>query len=76
MTYCYTAVKEKHQCQSIGDYVAYGIRVTAKENGGEREVMYVPDVSEDEELVERLAMLCTAEELDPIHLPDVIEDSI
>ena len=68
--YLYEAVRHTVISEEIGTYDTYGIR--ASEGG--IELIFVSDVSTDGEAVERLATTCTVEQLDPIHLGDVIED--
>ena len=68
--YLYEAVRHTAISEEIGNYVTYGIRVS--EDGFE--LGFTPDVSTDMETVVRLAANCTAGQLDPIHLGDVIED--
>ena len=40
----------------------------------EEEIAFVSDITTDYEEIERLADLCTAKELDPLHLEDVVQD--
>ncbi|WP_298035315.1 DUF6514 family protein [uncultured Dysosmobacter sp.] len=54
----------------------FGLRVLRVENGQDEEVMLLPDVSTDFSFVLHLADIFTRKQLDPIHLLDVIEDSI
>ena len=70
--YRYIAVKEKLYHKDIGTYTSYGIK--AFKDG--KEVGFVSDVSVDRDFVEELVELCNTEQLDPIHLFDVVEDAI
>lgn len=54
----------------------FGLRVLRVENSQDEEVMLLPDVSTDFSFVLHLADIFTRKQLDPIHLLDVIEDSI
>lgn len=60
----------------IGLYHAFGLRVLLSQNGLEEEVMLLPDISTDFSFVLHLAAVLTRKQLDPIHLLDVIEDSL
>ena len=70
--FIYIPVKESLFSQELGSYCSFGMEVI--ENG----VLHskISDVSTDENFVAALARKCTAGELDPVHLPDVIEDSL
>ena len=52
------------------EYTAYGITVMS----GEREMVSIPDISTNYEDMRRLAEACEKNELDPIHINDVVED--
>lgn len=67
--YIYTPVQE-HLTNEEQSYVSYGLSVRM----AEQEIAFVSDLSTDFEAVQRLAMLCTEQELSPDHLEDVIED--
>ena len=64
--YIYETVR---QPQTGGEHT-YGIKVTS--DG--MLIAFTPNVSTDRQAVQRLTNLCTKEQLDPIHLNDVIED--
>ena len=68
--YRYVPVQETLTTDELGTYVTYGISVRAVEE----EIAFVSDVSTDYEEIERLADMCTAKELDPIHLEEVVQD--
>ena len=68
--YLYETVRQELRTDELGRYVTYGIRVSL--DG--RQLELVSDVTTDERAAQRLANLCTSEQLDPIHLNDVIED--
>lgn len=68
--YSYSVVKERIFSDTLGEYTAYGIRVT--HNG--TDVDLISDISTDPKKADQLAKLCTDGQLDPIHIPDVIED--
>ncbi len=68
--YNYSVVKETISSDILGEYTAYGIRVT--HNGSELEL--ISDISTDLQKAEQLARYCTDGQLHPIHIPDVIED--
>lgn len=60
----------------IGKYQTFGLRVFSSSDGVEQEIMLLPDISTDFFFVLRLAELFTRKQLDPLHLLDVIEDSL
>ena len=68
--YRYVPVQETLQTEDNAKYVTYGISVRTVED----EVAFVSDISTEFEEVSRLADICTAQELDPEQLGDVIED--
>lgn len=68
--YTYSAVQEILETEENEKYVSYGISVKAVDD----EIAFVSDVSTELEEVQRLAELCTEQELAPEHLCDVIED--
>lgn len=68
--YVYVSTKESLVSDELGAYISYGI--SALSNG--QEVSFISDVSTDPEVALRFARVCTECQLDPIHLPDVIED--
>ncbi len=57
-------------------YTAYGIVVCSVENNEGKEVLRIPDVSADKSKVEELVELCNKEQLEPVHIYDVIEDCL
>lgn len=68
--YRYTPVQETLSSDELGTRISYGMRVEVMEE----ELTFVSDISGDYEEVRHLAELCTAKQLDPVHLPDVLED--
>ena len=68
--YVYEAVREVLISEELGKYVTYGIRCSRNL----REIAFVSDVSADAADIELLVDLCNKEQLEPIHLYDVIED--
>jgi len=59
--------------EEIGWHTTYGIKVYDSNN---MEVMSISDVNINESFVNKLCEICTRIQLDPIHLYDVIEDSL
>ena len=68
----YIPVKESLYSQELGRYFSFGIEV--QEQGPQR--LKVSDISTNESFVAELARRCTSGQLDPIHLYDVVEDSL
>ncbi len=60
----------------IGKYRTFGLRVLLSQNGLEKEVILLPDISSDFSFVLHLDGLVTRKQLVPIQLLDVIEDSL
>lgn len=74
--YLYIPVKQTLASPYLGAYQSFAVNVFRMTEHGLRFVTSVPDVSLDEGLVSVLACRCTAGQLDPAHLPDVVEDFI
>lgn len=72
----YLPFENESHSPCIGSYCTFGLRVLLSQNGIEKEVMLLPDISTDFSFVLRLAELFTRKQLDPIHLLDVLEDSL
>ena len=68
----YIPVKETLYSQELGHYCSFGIEVI--EQGSLR--LKVADISTDGDFVAELVQRCSVGQLDPIHLYDVIEDSL
>ena len=68
--YNYVPVQETLTTDELGTYVTYGLSVRAVEE----EIAFVSDVSTVYEEIERLADMCTAKQLDPVHLGEVVQD--
>lgn len=60
----------------IGAYRSYGLKVVAKEADLETIVLTIPDISPDKAFVAFLAEAFEREQLEPIHLPDVLENML
>ena len=72
--YNYNIFVEDLKNEDFGAYTAYGIVVCSMENNQRKEVLRVSDVSTDKEIVENLIDLFNKEQLEPVHIYDVIED--
>ena len=70
IVYTYRVVCQKLSAPELGPYITYGLR------GCQQVVQFISDVSLDRAFVEALARRCTAAQLDPCHLLDVVEDAI
>jgi len=70
--FIYIPVKESLFSRELGSYCSFGMEVM--ENGALHS--QISDVSTDENFVAELANHCTEGQLDPVHLPDVMEDSL
>lgn len=72
----YQTYGEKMNSSDLGEYFSFGIAAVCVTEDKQEELFRIPDVSVDESLVKRICDLCTAEQLEPIHIYDVIEDNI
>lgn len=62
----YSCFKERINDPELGNYTTYGIRL--------RITITVSDLSLDRKRVKHLVKLCNQGDLDPIHLPEIVED--
>lgn len=72
----YQVIEEKLYTADIGAYISFGLKVIFATHGVYLELLRVSDISTDKSKVARLAALCTKGQVRPIHLADVIEDSL
>ena len=76
IVYTYRVVCQKLSAPELGPYITYGILAARDLRGCQQVVQFISDVSLDRALVEALARRCTAAQLEPWHLLDVVEDAI
>ena len=75
--YIYQMIEQRKIIQYTADSrITYGIAVIEVIGKTERTIMFVSDVSDDADLVKHLTSLCNEHRLFPIHLCDVIEDTL
>lgn len=74
--YRYLPVERDLFSPYIGPYHAFGLQVLHTHDERDEELMLLPDISTDFAFVLRLAHILTQKQLDPVHLLDVIEDSL
>ena len=74
--YIYRVVRQKLFTPELGLYTTYGILAVQDCRGCRQAVRFIPDVSVERTLVDTLARRCTAAQLDPCQLDDVVEDAI
>ena len=74
MRYVYEVNKEKNSHIDIGTYNSYGINVYVHVNDRNMFLMNVPDLFLDEQKALEFADLCNEQQLELVHLSDVIED--
>lgn len=65
-------VRERFYDREMGYYQSYGLVA----RGGEGDLWYIPDISTEEWRVRRLAEQIQRLELSPLHLMDVVMDSL
>ena len=74
--YIYQAIREELTRPDLGFYVTFGILALQTSAMMWHQVAAVADVSPDYHFVQQLATRCTSAQLDPRHLPDVVEDAL
>lgn len=74
--YRFQAVQMCRPCPESELQVSYGILAERSTNQGWTAVTIAGDISNDKAFVRALAERCTHEQLDPVHLADVIRDSV
>lgn len=74
--YLYIPVKQTLTSPELGQYATFAVSVYQLTESGARFITSVSDVSADEAVVSMLACRCTAGQLDPAQLLDVVEDFI
>ena len=70
----YHCVMERLYHPACGAYTSFGIAAYSTSHGRHRKLRFISDVSVDPVRVLRLAARCTACQLDPSQLMDVVED--
>ena len=70
----YHCVMERLYHPACGAYTSFGIAACSTSHGRHRKLRFISDVSVDPVRVLRLAARCTACQLDPSQLMDVVED--
>ena len=70
----YHCVMERLYHPACGAYTSFGIAAHSTSHGRHRKLRFISDVSVDPVRVLRLAARCTACQLDPSQLMDVVED--
>lgn len=72
--YIYKVVEENLQNCEFGSYIAYGIAVCFKSTN--IILISISDVFLEKEKAEKLVELCNKNNLEPIHLREVVEDAV
>ncbi|MBQ8850428.1 MAG: hypothetical protein IJ011_08875 [Clostridia bacterium] len=70
VTYRYEAVREELYSDEIGEYTAYGIAVYL----GNTRVEFISDLTNDQGEICSLVNKCNENQLDAVHVYDVVED--
>ena len=70
--FLYIPLEQTHYSPDIGEYHAWGISAFE----GSQLLISVLDISTDKSFVTNIANQCTSEQLSPLHLRDVIENSL
>ncbi len=74
MKYVYEVNQEINSHIDIGNYSSYGLNVYVQVNGENKLLKRVSDLFTEEQDARAFAELCNSENLEPVHLDDVIED--
>lgn len=74
--FLYHSVRQKMFKPELGSYITFGLLALQLLSGRCHRVCLVPDVSTSEAFVRSLAAQCTAAQLDPRQLEDVIDDAL
>ncbi len=74
--YLYQTYEEKLNHVDIGSYTGFGIIVLFVSEDSEEELFRVSDISVDKSVVDNMSELYTQVQLEPIHIYDVIEDTV
>ena len=69
----YSVFEEESFSEDLGHYTSFGIEVT---DSNKRVILSVADVSTEKDVVSNICLLCNKAKLSPIHLLDVLEDSL
>ena len=72
----YLPIEEQLSAPDLGRYRSFGIAAFQVLGGRWEKRAFASDVSTDEAFVTRLAQRCTQAQLDPVHLRDVVMDTI
>ncbi len=72
----YNIVKETINQPPLGKYIAYGVSVCSQQKNSCKEIVYISDVFTDINMAQKFVELCNKEQLDPVHLPELIEDML
>ena len=70
----YIPVKEKRECDGLGEINTFGISILTSVDNTVKEIDYISDISTDFKTVHRLSSIFTEQNLSPEHFQDVIED--
>lgn len=76
MRYIYAVTEESGTNEEVGKYKAYGLNVYEQKDDEMVLIRAVSDLFLDEQQAQKFAKLCTEEQLDVIHLDDVIDDML
>ena len=76
MLYQYLVIKGHIISDNNTKHITYGIKVLLFNGTHATEKLRIPDISTDYDAVTHVAALCTREQLDPIHLFDIIQDML
>ena len=76
--YYYKVFEEKLFNRDLGEYISFGIVVEEilKDKKEKKVVCSISDVSVTRTVAEKIAALCNNVQLSPIHLNDVVYDTI
>ena len=74
--FLYLPIESERTSPYIGLYHAFGLQVCKVQDGVDEEITCLLDISTDDSFVLRRADIFNQKQHNPIHLPDVMEDSL
>ena len=74
--YSYSYVKENFNDEEVGEYSAYGVRISRIDSEECEQVRYISNVFIDEQDAKKFVEACNRLQLSPVHIDDVVQDAL
>ena len=74
--YQYQEFSEERYSSEAGTATLFGIAVYRFSDGAKKELLKIHNISADKFKVDMIADLCTVEQLEPVHIYDVLDDNL